>query len=678
MSVLTKALAGGQPSPIYFAAIFCWTMTAVSAALVIIVRWPMASPHWFVFVKAALLPSAVIACATLFTVRHVERGGAYGALLVSTVAVMFLPCLAWLNRPLADLITWPLLVALLAAGIAQTISVARTAPIGRWMFALACGGGAGFGYFLLINSRAFGSVLTPELALTGIHQLDTIFHASIANMLIKYGAVSTGLDGLVPIKYHVLSHVWLGCVSLWLGVSTLEGYSIGGQIIGVPMLLFSLSLAIHLFRRLGEGPADGAMITLGSLLLLFLVELWGWTSYLVSESYFLAMIIFLLVLPLLAEIAGSDPRRRLSVQLPVLGVAGLLILLSKISVGAILVGGVGFLLWRRMNMTLLGLIKLAVPLLLLMVLAIAVISPSSNILLQSLEPFGFVRQYPRGAWPNIAANLLLIGGAYHVWRHGTARDRLCAEAMAVIAIASVVAVLLVNVPGGSDFYFVNVGTWTAIVFGCAYGGAWFEKRFPSPLAPGLIVAMLLLLALVTGEKRQSAYRLGALFAEVQARVRLVSGEGPDAETTTAQRLIALLAPGHPARSALAGDVKRAPGAQVRQTLLAMGIESAHRAAVFVPPDNAAFWNIAVECRQDPLFIPAILGVPMLKGLNPPEFKCPREPYYGFTDYRDADSEPLSDQQLCSRAERWAIDTVFILDTLATGRRISCGEIARPQ
>ena len=195
------------------------------------------------------MPGAVIACATLFTVRHVERGGAYGALLVSTIAVIFLPCLAWLNGHLADVVTYPLFVGLLVAGIAQTASAMRAAPIGTWVFAVACGCLAGFGYFLVINSRAYASVLTPELALTGIHQLDTIFHASIANMLVKYGALSTGLDGFVPIKYHVLSHIWLGCVSLWLGVPTLEGYVIGRQVIAIPILLFSLSLAIHLFRR---------------------------------------------------------------------------------------------------------------------------------------------------------------------------------------------------------------------------------------------------------------------------------------------------------------------------------------------------------------------------------------------------------------------------------------------
>jgi len=67
---------------------------------------------------------------------------------------------------------------------------------------------------------------------------------------------------------------------------------------------------------------------------------------------------------------------------------------------------------------------------------------------------------------------------------------------------------------------------------------------------------------------------------------------------------------------------------------------------------------------------------MLKGLNPPELKCPKEPYYGFADYKDANSEPLSDQQLCTRAELWTIDTVFILHTPATGRKIRWGEIIR--
>jgi len=61
----------------------------------------------------------------------------------------------------------------------------------------------------------------------------------------------------------------------------------------------------------------------------------------------------------------------------------------------------------------------------------------------------------------------------------------------------------------------------------------------------------------------------------------------------------------------------------------------------------------------------------LKGMNPLALKCRKEPHYGFADYKDASSEPLSDQQLCARAAPWKIDTVFILDTPGAGRKIRC-------
>lgn len=658
-------------SPIYFAAIFAWTMAAVSALMMAIVRWPLASPHGFVFAKAFLLPGAVIGCATLLCVRHVERGGRYGAVLISAIGLIFLPCLAWFNGLLADVVIYPLFVGLFVAGVWQVGSAVRAGGATNWMFAIASGGIVGFGYFLVINSRAFGSILTPELALTGIHQLDTIFHAAIANMLVKYGVLTTGLDGLLPTKYHVLSHIWLGCVSLWLGVTTLEGYSVGGQIIGIPMLIFSLSLAIHLFRRRGEGFTSGALMTLCPLLLLFLADLWGVTAYLVSESYFLAMIIFLLTLPLLSEIADPERGARLGVQIVILGIAGLLILLSKISVGAVLAAGIGILMWRRMGMTPSGLIKLGVPLLLLVIVAIGVFSPGGRMLWESLEPFAFVREYARGAWPNIVAILLLVCAAVHVWRNGAVRDKAVSEAAVFIAIGALLPALLINVPGGSTYYFLNVATWTAIVFICAYCGPGFEKFFPHALAPATVLAALLLVAFVTEEKRTSAYRLGAEFAQLQARIRKVNGEPPIADTTTRQRLTELLTPGHPSRYALAADVSRTPGAKVIDTLTGLGVLPARRAAVFVPPDNLAFWNLAIECRQDPLFVPAILGLPMLRGLNPPAVKCPSEPYYGFAYYKDAASEPMTDEQLCARAGQWKLETVFVLETLATGRKVAC-------
>jgi hypothetical protein len=667
--------AASQSSPIYFAAIFGWTMSAVSAAMCAIVRMPLGSPHWLVFAKAWLLAAAIISCATVLTVWCVERRrSGYALVLVPTLAVIFLPCLAWLIGRATDIVAYPLLLGLVAIGVRQVVA-ARGMPGSRFTLALACGCVAGAGYFFLVNSRGYATVLTPELALVGTQHLDTLFHASIANMLVKHGALSTGIDGLVPIKYHVLSHIWLGCLGLWLGVTTLDAYYIGAQIVAIPVLLFSLALATHLLRSPETGLTDNALVTLMPLLLLFIVDLWGWTHYLVSESYFLAMILFLLSLPLLAEIAADQFRLRPSLQVAALVIVGILILVSKISVGVIFWGAAGFLLWRQLGLTFLNLIKLAPPILLLVGLFAAISSPDSETYVHAVSLFSFIRVFPHGAWPNILANLVLLYAASRIWLSGSARDRKCAETFAIIAIGSLLPALLLDIAGGSDYYFANVGTWACIVFLIAYGTAIFGERSLRLLTPGAVILAILVVVLATDEKTGSLKKFATQFEDLRTRVRKLNGESTGAEITTRQRLFELLAPGHPARQALAEEVKRTPGAQAMQTLQSMGMSQDRHAAVFVPPDNAAFWSTYEDCRGDPFFVPAILGAPMLKGLNPSALKCARDPYYSFAVYPPAaGSEASTDQQLCARAADLGFDTVVVLMTPATGRKMQCAKV----
>lgn len=664
--------ATGQSGPIYFAAIFGWTMSAVSAAMCALVRMPLGGPHWFVFVKAFLLLAAIISCAVVLIGKRAQEGdAAYAPVLMSMLAVIFLPGLAWLIGPAADIVAYPVLLGLFAVGVRMAVAASRM-PSNRPLLALTCGCAAGIGYFFLINSKDYATVLTPELALVGTQHLDTLFHASISNMLLKHGVLSTGFDGFVPHKYHVLSHVWLGSISAWLGVSTLEGYFIGAQIIAIPLLFFSLSLASHLLRRPAEGLTDSALITLVPLLLLFLVETWGATSYLVSESYFLAMILFLLSLPLLAEIAEDRFRFRPGMQVVALVVVGILILTSKISVGVVYWGAVGFLLWRQAGLTLFNLVMLALPILSLVVLLAAVSSPATGTYVHALSPLSFIREYPRAAWPNVLANLVLLYAAWQVWRSGSDRDKKCAETFAIIAIGSLAPALLLEIGGGSAFYFVNVGTWACIVFLSAYAAMVFKESHLSRLRPAFVLAAILLLALATGEKRNSVGKLGAQFADLQARVGVLIGETAGAPATTLQRIVALLAPGHPARQKLADDVRRTPGGQAQQTLVSMGLPQHRRAAVFVPPENLAFWTNYVDCRGDPFFVPAVLGSPMLKGLNPSSQNCARDRYYGFVAYKsDASSEASTDSQLCARAADYGFTTVLVLATPTTGRKIQC-------
>ena len=100
---------------------------------------------------------------------------------------------------------------------------------------------------------------------------------------------------------------------------------------------------------------------------------------------------------------------------------------------------------------------------------------------------------------------------------GTQGTRDALKRLPLSRIAGIAAALLINVPGGPAYYFVNVGTWTAIVFVCAYGGAFLERTFSQSLAcRDLLSLAILLVAFATEGKRKSAYRLGALFAELQA------------------------------------------------------------------------------------------------------------------------------------------------------------------
>ena len=637
---------------------------------------PLGSPHWFVFAEAFVLLAAAISCAAVMTADHIDgRFRSYAPALLVTLGVMFLPCVTGLLGSATDLVSYPVLLALWAFGVRWAIRVGRQLPRYQSILSMTCGCLAGFGYFILINSRDYATVLSPEQALVGTQNLDTLFHAAIANMLVNHGALSTGLDGFVPLKYHMLSHIWIGCLGLWLGVSTLTGYYIAAQVIAIPMLLFSLSMATYLLRRPERGITSCALIVLIPLVFLLTVDAWGWTSYSVSESYFLALIVFLLTLPLLAEIVGGPLRGVRTLEVAALSIAGILMLFSKISVGVIFWATAGFLLWRQSGLTLLSLAKLAPPILLVVAVAAAATAPHSHTYHEAIDPFNFVKDYPRGAWPNIVGNSILIYATARVWRSGLPHDKKIAEAFAVIAVASLFPALLLKVGGGSAYYFANVGTWACIVFVGAYSLPYLNSVGRPLLTSLVVLTAILLISIATKEKRKSFARLASQYGEVQSRVRALTNLETGVHMMTLERTITLLAPANPVRRAVAEGVMQTPGGRSVETLLAMGLTRRYPGAVvFVPPENSAFWGANVDCRGDPFFIPAVLGVPMLMGLSPRSRQCVRDPYYGFTAYDEtAYSATSTDAQLCERAERLGFSTIFVLAAPSTGRKIGCKE-----
>ncbi|WLA54283.1 hypothetical protein [Bradyrhizobium diazoefficiens] len=618
---------------------------------------------------------AAVCCVLALTAGRGQRNAGHARVVLGVIAIIFLPCLAWLDRTLADVVVYPILLAVVLVGARRFAVLVNSMARRTLTLAVISGCGAGVLYFFVVNSKGYATVLTPEQAMTGLQHLDTLFHASIANMLVNSGHLSTGLDGFMPIKYHVLSHIWLGCIGLWLGVTTLESYYLAAQIIAIPLLLFSLITAGLLLRRSAKGLSDSALATLVPLLLLMVADLWGASSYLVSESYFLSLLLFLLAMPLLAEIA--DERSPLGSPLIALTIAGALVLFAKISVGVIFWGAVGFLLWRRLGLTPLNFIKVAAPIAALVGLAGVIGSPDSGTYIYALRPLSFVRQYPRAALPNVAANLVLLYGAARLWLAGSLSEKRLAEAFALFAMGSLVPALLLDIAGGSAFYFANVGTFVCIAFLTAYGAPMLETRKLWALRPAVILLALVVVTLATNEKRRSPIELTRQFQELRARAHLLAGRRDVVPLPALRAMAALFAPGGSLRGEIGDDVRHTPGAQSIETLLSLSEGQKHHVAVFVAPDDRSFWTNNVDCRGDSFFVPAILGVAMLKGLPPPAFKCARDIYYTTSLYaEDAISEVADDPKLCARASRFGLNTILVLSAPGEGRRLSC-PVANP-
>src|SRR4051812_38585170 len=188
------------------------------ALLIAAFRAPLGSPSPWAIVEVFLLSGAVMLTWWDAATRILERRWtSYAFALLATAIVLFSPALVWvLGRW-----TTPAMAIILAAawlnGGRTIVRDCREAPAWEIVSALAAGAALGFTYFLYVNTKGYGSVLSPEQTLLGTQHRDTLFHASIAAMIGQFGVPSTGLDGLVHVRYYFLSHALIGVTGRWIG-----------------------------------------------------------------------------------------------------------------------------------------------------------------------------------------------------------------------------------------------------------------------------------------------------------------------------------------------------------------------------------------------------------------------------------------------------------------------------
>jgi hypothetical protein len=556
--------------------------------------------------------------------------------------------------------------------------------------------------------------------------IDTLFHASICNMLRTYGVPSTGLDGLPYVPYHFGSHWIFARLCNVLDVRVIDFYNRGYPVLFIPFGVLCLgTAALGLARRwrrdaatVNAGPMSEPAESqpIGALFWLVVsvgyigflpyasnfMPINGWNSMVTSESYALAVAVSLLVIGAVWSFvrdvffSGNRPRAGDLVAGAVLLVAlvGALGLL-KISVMIVLAAAAGYLVLRLRLFRSVWLDLLAIAVILTAGAAYqAAADPGYFVLGESrFVPFGFPRAniepqwWPEFwliyyAWLWILAAVRLrqegvrtVGDFSDAWRTRRLLD------LEFVAFAAVIG----SGPGlimkySSTHYFSNYQQW---------------------------LALALLLAIVIPRKpnrRVEEWRLSRLtLRQIFSGVLLLTLGGTMISNTAvlSQAMVAanLAARGHASgqtgfgvalmhgRFGVAADILRQTATVVesrmngdKQILAVLSsldelpLAEKRRTLLFIPKSNRQFWDLLhgpYWPKEGPFVAPALSGLAMIDGLYAP---AKDDPWigHGYNWYSRSHASqpqlPLSEQvpELRRRCAELGFDQLIVIDTDPSG------------
>lgn len=165
---------------------------------------------------------------------------------------------------------------------------------------------------------------------------DPLFHSAVTAMIKNYGISSVGLDGLVTLNYHVLSHILRAAISFGTGLPVATSYGAMQLLVSEPLLLLAIVAAAETVR-----PSINARVFLVRIVVLFIafysIKVWPTfgqfgvsDSYAMSDSYAISLILMIATICAMRMECGGY-------RLIILVVLALLTTASKVSTGTICV-----------------------------------------------------------------------------------------------------------------------------------------------------------------------------------------------------------------------------------------------------------------------------------------------------------------------------------------------------
>lgn len=550
--------------------------------------------------------------------------------------------------PLAGMVVLGLLSAVGLFALVRGADVA-----GGWLAAFAVLGAAFAAWsFVTIGSLHYSTVIAPEEVLAGVANRDTLYHSSIMSMFREFALPSVGLDGLELMHYHTFMHMLLGVLSSVASVTGIAGLALGNQIVLVPLLFFSLCVAASVVG-VRRGDSMPLLAPVLALALIALVGTWDWKSFLISETYALGLSLVLLSTVFLRSLLDS----REPLSLPTLVVTALFCFAAaaaKISAGVVVAAALGYVLLRSRQARPPSYLAAAAAFLLVASVVRAFFMPVSNVEEAGFYPFHFL-MFGTVARVNVA--VVALGSLICLVRWVRGIDRPWQETMAVMLAASFVPPMILEIGGGSGYYFLNIGTWLgACVIASECAGLLARMRgWVVPL--GALAAAICAIAFDL-----SANDTVGKMRESFDRVRIAAGVG------SGEKSVPLFDQG--ALAELAAATARLPLARMASAIRAEDRPGV-RTLVYVNPQFRA--ALPLHCQIFGFFVPAYVGLPMLMGLPPASFKCDLGPHYGFPDYPEGQSPETqpADASLCEAAVRRGFERVLVAETPDSVRPLDC-------
>ena len=631
-------------------AVFYLLFSGTIALALYFIRAPLGGPHGLVFLFYWLESSALI-CVAAIAATPQPRIGPYLPWFLLAMAIFLgagiLTFLSWLV--IIPAVALALLVFAGAAHVNRAGLPAIIATLASLPLA-AC-------YFFQINSMMYDSVFLPEQILAGGAYPDTLFHTALASIIAWHGRVASALDGLVPIRYHVFSHLWFGLTAKAAGINVVNGYYLGMQVLGLPLLLFGLGFATLALTPARQPAPAAALLIAVPLALLCTIDRYDWMSYLASESYMVGLLLFLIGLPYLRSLSSNDSYATRDLVSGLL--YGLLLTTAKISIGAVWTVSFLYIVARSRSLSKPHYAALCAFLAIQVYVVLAVTLPNDNVSSTTVALLHYVRSYPIVAF----ANLVPIGIAAalagrDLRRHG--HDR-WSEVVLLICLVTALPALLLRIEGGSAYYFINIGTWLAVASLSGRIIAWTRPRHFTAVLAISIVWIVAAIAL-NPEKSRAYARLK------QQRDALYHRLDPTGDAAISGRSLF----DREALRALASKSAHSTGADIGALLRNARVTADTNAIVMVAPEFHDYWALTSQCNAAPLLIPAYYGLPLLKGLPPLMEACDLGNYYGYSLYgATSHAANIDDSTLCSLARDKGFDILVILRSRRVADRLDC-------